>query len=286
MANKTKYTTIAVQDAEIRIKLVGNETFFSLTDLAKTKNPDKPDQLIGNFMRNYNTIELMRIWEITNQTTNFDVDAALAFRAQSGANAFSMSVKQWCEATNAVGIHAKAGRYGGTYAHEDITIAFCSWISPAFQLHFIKEYKRLKLEEAERLGISWDRDAKRFFARVNHHVHTDAVKNYLIPERIIRSKQEWLVYASEADLLNKALFGITAKEWRLKNPETKGNIRDQATAEQLLVLANLENLNAEYIHLGLSKDERIQRLNEVAIHQLELLLKIPAIKRALDPPRL
>lgn len=281
MLNKSKNKEISVGDATVRLQIIGKETYFCLTDLAKSVNPDKPDALIGNWMRAADTIELLSAWEVSFINENFDIDKANEIRREAGSNRFSLSVKEWVGKTTAIGIYAKAGRYGGSYAHEDIALAFCNWLNPTFHLYFIKEYKRLKMEEMAKLGIEWDRDVKRFFSKVNYHIHSDAVKSYLIPQRIIQNNQEWIVYASEADLLNKALFGTTAKEWKLKNPDLSGNMRDHASAEELLILANLENLNAEYIHLGMAKEDRLLRLNEVAIHQMELILRLHAVKSQL-----
>jgi hypothetical protein len=285
MLNKPKNKEIVVGDATIRLQISGKETFFCLTDLAKSVNPDKPDVLIANWMRAADTIELLSAWEVSFVNEVFDIQEANLIRSAAGSNRFSLSVKEWVGKTGAIGIYAKAGRYGGSYAHEEIALAFCNWLKPTFHLYFIKEYKRLKMEEMAKLGIEWDRDVKRFFSKVNYHIHSDAVKSYLIPLRITQNKQEWVVYASEADLLNRALFGTTAKEWKLKNPELDGNMRDYASAEELLILANLENLNAEFIHLGLSKEERLLRLNEIAIHQMELMIQLQSVKSNLTLPK-
>jgi hypothetical protein len=278
MLNKPKNKEIVVGDATVRLQILGKETFFCLTDLAKSVNPDKPDALIANWMRAADTIELLSAWEVSFVNEVFNIQEANTIRSTAGSNRFSLSVKEWVGKTGAIGIYAKAGRYGGSYAHEEIALAFCNWLKPTFHLYFIKEYKRLKMEEMGKLGIEWDRDVKRFFSKVNYHIHSDAVKFYLIPLRITQNKQDWVVYASEADLLNRALFGTTAKEWKLKNPDLNGNMRDYASAEELLILANLENLNAEFIHLGLSKDERLLRLNEIAIHQMELMIQLQSVK--------
>jgi hypothetical protein len=278
MLNKPKNKEIVVGDATVRLQILGKETFFCLTDLAKSVNPDKPDALIANWMRAADTIELLSAWEVSFVNEVFNIQEANTIRSTAGSNRFSLSVKEWVGKTGAIGIYAKAGRYGGSYAHEEIALAFCNWLKPTFHLYFIKEYKRLKMEEMGKLGIEWDRDVKRFFSKVNYHIHSDAVKSYLIPLRITQNKQDWVVYASEADLLNRALFGTTAKEWKLKNPDLNGNMRDYASAEELLILANLENLNAEFIHLGLSKDERLLRLNEIAIHQMELMIQLQSVK--------
>jgi len=285
MLNKSKNTEIKVGEATVRLQISGKETYFCLTDLAKTSNTKKPDAVIANWIRNADTIELLMAWETTFINEKFQVEEAQHLRNKSGANSFSLSIKEWVEKTDAVGIYAKAGRYGGSYAHEEIALAFCNWLNPTFHLYFIKEYKRLKIEEMAKLGIEWDRDIKRFLSKVNYHIHSNAVKSYLIPLRITENRQEWIVYASEADVLNKALFGMTAKEWKLKNPELKGNMREFASAEELLILANLENLNAEFIHLNYSKEERLLRLNEIAIKQMELFMQLETIKTGLKLPK-
>lgn len=189
-----------------------------------------------------------------------------------------MSVSEWAGSTGAIGIRSKAGRYGGTFAHKDIAFEFGSWLSPAFKLLVIKEFQRLKKEEAAQKKELQEWNLKRTLSKVNYLIHTDAVKEHLIPPRVAGTKMEGLYYASEADLLNLAMFGMTAKEWQLNNPEAKGNARDNATAEQLLVLANLENLNAEFIRQGFSKEQRLERLNEIAIYQMQLLVSVPGFK--------
>jgi hypothetical protein len=211
------------------------------------------------------------VWEQLHNP-DFKGNEFVTFKNEAGANNFNLTPKKWIKATDAIGMKIKAGRYGGgTFAHKDIAINFCSWLSPTFQLYLIKEFQRLKAIEAEeqRQGIEWQ--VKRTLAKVNYQIHTDAIKEHLIPSRL-NAKQKGIVYASEADVLNVALFGMTAKEWRIANPNKKGNMRDHSTGHQLLVLSNLENLNAEYIKLGLLQEERLQRLNEVAIHQMQVLI--------------
>ena len=228
---------------------------------------------IRNWMRNRNTIEFLGIWEkIYNphfKTVEFD-----GFKKEAGLNSFTLSSKKWIEATNAIGLIAKSGRYGGTYAHQDIAFEFASWVSVEFKLYLIKEFQRLKNEELKQLG--WD--IKRNLTKINYKIHTDAIKENLIPNTLT-PQQINFVYANEADILNVALFGITAKEWRDKNPDKKGNIRDEANVYQLVCLANLESLNAHFISEGLSQSQRVKKLNEIAISQMEILTKNDSIKK-------
>jgi hypothetical protein len=267
----TKKAILTVEDTDITILAGHNKDYFSLTDIAKRVNPDSPADLIANWMRNKDTIELLEIWEKLHNP-NFNLLQLEEVKKQVGLNRFLMSPTKWIETTNAVGMVTKTGRYGGgTFAHKDIAMAFCFWISPGFQLLVITEFQRLKAIEAEEQQEHLDWNLKRTLAKVNYRVHTDAVKMYLIPPRLAGSKQEGIVYASQADILNLALFGITAKQWREQNADLKGNIRDHATTEQLLVLVNLENLNAHFIKEGLAPDERLDKLNEIAIYQMQLL---------------
>ncbi len=256
---------ITVEGLEIRL-LTEKTDFISLTDL--TQNREGGAGLVEKWLRNRNTIEFLGMWEkIYNPI--FDESEFREIAGQSGLNSFMMSVKRWIERTGAVGIEAKAGRGGGTFAHKDIALEFCTWLSPLFKLYVVREFDRLKNEEHGRLSLDWN--LKRTLAKINYRIHADAVKMHLIPPRISDTKQAGLVYANEADLLNVALFGATAKQWQAANPSLKGNLRDFATTEQLLVLANLENLNAHFIKEGFSPDERLQKLNEVAIYQMALL---------------
>ena len=253
---------IIVEEQEISIK----DDYISLTDMVR--NIDNGLVLIEKWLRNKNTIEFIGIWEeIYN--TNFNSPEFEGIKNEAGFNRFSLSVKMWISKTNAIGIVAKAGRYGGTYAHKDIAFEFASWISPKFKLFLIKEFQRLKNDEIEKLKLGWD--IKRTIVKMNYHIHTDAIKSNLIPPNIAKNKVTY-IYASEADLLNLALFGLTAKEWKENSPKLSGNMRDYATAEQLVVLANLENLNAEYIKQKLSSEDRLTKLNAIAIEQLKLLL--------------
>lgn len=254
---------ITVQNQQISII---EDDYISLTDMVR--DIENGLVLIEKWLRNKNTIEFIGIWEeIYNPDFN-----SLEFggiKNEAGLNRFSLSVKMWINKTNAIGIVAKAGRYGGTYAHKDIAFEFASWISPKFKLYLIKEFQRLKQDEIEKQKIGWD--IKRTLVKMNYHIHTDAIKNNLIPPNISKNKIPF-IYATEADLLNVALFGLTAKQWSEANPKLQGNMRDYATAEQLVVLANLENLNAQYIKQNIDYQERVIELNKVAIEQLKLLV--------------
>ena len=233
------------------------------------KNIENGLVLIEKWLRNKNTIEFLGIWEeIYN--TDFNSPEFEGIKNEAGFNRFSLSVKMWINKTNAIGIMAKAGRYGGTYAHKDIAFEFASWISPKFKLYLIKEFQRLKNDEIEKQKLGWD--IKRTLVKMNYHIHTDAIKNNLIPQHISKNKIPF-IYATEADLLNVALFGLTAKQWSERNPKLEGNMRDYATAEQLVVMANLESLNAQLIKQNIPFEDRLVSLNEVAIEQLQLLLK-------------
>ena len=266
-----KKATINVQDTDISVLLGNEQDYFSLTDIAKRVNEENPAGIIINWMRNKDTIEFLGTWEILHNPS-FNLIEFDKVKNEAGTNRFILSVSKWIDSTGAVGLTTKAGRYGGgTFAHKDIALAFCYWVSPTFQLYLIKEFQRLKDQEAEDRKEALDWNLKRTLAKVNYRIHTDAVKMYLVPPRLAGTKREGIVYASQADILNLALFGVTAKKWREENPDLKGNIRDYATAEQLLVLVNLENLNAHFIKEGLLPEDRLDKLNEIAIYQMELL---------------
>ena len=249
------------------------EDFISLTDIARHRDAERGDYIIQNWMRNRNTIEFLGIWEqLYNPAFNsieFD-----GIRNQAGLNSFSLTPKRWIAQTGAVGIIAKPGRYGGTFAHKDIAFEFASWVSVKFKLYLIKEFQRLK--ESEQAQLGWD--IKRNLAKINYRIHTDAIKTNLIPPELTK-KQITLVYAGEADVLNMALFGKTAKQWRETNPDEKGNIRDFANASQLVCLSNLENLNALFINEGVPQSQRLQKLNRIAIEQMKLLTDKSVINR-------
>lgn len=255
---------IIVQNTNITIISVNGDDYISLTDLARHKS-DEPNAVIANWMRNRNTIEYLGIWEQL-YNPNFKPTEFEGFRMQAGLNAFTLSPKKWIEATNAIGIIAKSGRYGGTYAHKDIAFKFASWISVEFELYIVKEFQRLKTEEQRLLGWS----AKRELSKINYRIHTDAIKHNLIPAEVTQA-QASIIYANEADVLNVAMFGVTAKQWREANPDLKGNIRDYATINELICLSNMENLNAVFIKQGMTQGERLVKLNQIAIHQMNVL---------------
>ena len=268
-----KNNKIIVNGSEISIMHIETEDFISLTDIAKHKDAVNTDDIIKNWLRNRNTIELLGFWE---QLYNPDFKPVEfdGFRKLAGLNSFTMTPKKWIESTNAIGIISKSGRYGGTYAHKDIAFEFASWISIEFKLYIIKEFQRLKDEESDRLQLNWN--LQRTISKINYKIHTDAIKESLIPAEITK-QQATMVYASEADLLNVALFGITAKQWRDVHTDEKGNLRDKASLEQLIVLSNLESINALLISQGLSQHDRLVQLNKVAIVQMKSLLGNTAI---------
>lgn len=258
---------INVQQTDVTILQINDTDYISLTDIAKYKTAD-PFIIVCNWMRNRNTIEYLGIWE-TLYNPNFKPIEFDRFRIEAGLNAFTMSPQKWIGSTNAIGIVSKSGRYGGTFAHKDIAFKFASWISIEFELYFIKEFQRLKEEEQKQLG--WT--AKRELAKINYHIHTDAIKQHLVPAELTK-EQISVVYASEADVLNVALYGITAKQWRETNPELKGNIRDYSTINELICLSNMENINAVLINDGVSQQERLIRLNKIVIQQMQVLANV------------
>ncbi len=259
--------TITVLNEQICIT---KDDYLSLTDMLKSKDGNF---FISDWLRNRNTMEYLGIWERVHNP-NFNYGEFATIRNQSGLNSFKISVKDWVAKTNAIGLTAKAGRYGGTYAHKDIAFEFGMWISAEFKIYLIKEFQRLKEAEYKQLG--WD--IKRQLTKINYRIHTDAIKQNLIPEHLSKTQINF-VYASEADVLNVALFGKTAKQWRNANPNKDGNIRDYVAVSQLVCLANLENLNAVLIGEGLSQGERLQRLNQIAISQMEILLQDRGVKQ-------
>lgn len=263
---EVKGTSITVVSGDV-------DDYISLTDIARYKDSDHTDDIIRNWLRNRNTLEFLGIWEQLNNPVFNPVEFD-GIRMQAGLNSFTLTPKRWIEATHAVGITSKAGRYGGTYAHKDIAFEFASWVSVEFKLYLIKEFQRLKETEREQLG--WD--IRRNLTKINYRIHTDAIKTQLIPPQLT-AQQTCLIYASEADLLNMALFGKTAAQWRDENPGNKGNIRDEANAAQLVCLANLETLNAHFIHQGLAQTERLALLNQTAIVQMKLLLADVGVQR-------
>lgn len=262
---------INVEGSEISIIAIDNRDYISLTDMVR--NVENGVALIEKWLRNKNTIEFLGIWE-EMYNANFNSTEFEGIKNEAGFNRFILSVKQWVNKTNSIGIIAKAGRYGGTYAHKDIAFEFASWVSPYFKLYLIKEFERLKEEEQKQLG--WD--IKRNLVKINYKIHTDAIKNNLVPEKLSKERINY-IYASEADILNVALFGMTAKEWRENNPELKGNMRDYADISQLVCLSNLENLNAVFINEGMDATERIEKLNAIAIEQMRILTESERIKK-------
>ena len=262
---------INIEGSEISVIAIGNRDYISLTDMVR--NIENGSALIEKWLRNKNTIEFLGIWE-DMYDPNFNSPEFEGIKIEAGLNRFILSVKQWVKKTNSIGIVAKAGRYGGTYAHKDIAFEFASWVSPYFKLYLIKEFERLKKEEQEKLG--WD--IKRNLAKINYRIHTDAIKNNLVPEKLPKEKINF-IYASEADILNVALFGMTAKEWREENPKLKGNIRDYADISQLVCLSNLENLNAVFINEGMKQSDRLEKLNFIAIEQMKILSEAETTKK-------
>jgi hypothetical protein len=269
----SKNRKINVLNTEITVNALNREDYISLTDIARFKDSDRTDYIIQNWLRNRNTIEFLGIWEHLNNP-GFNPIEFDGIRKQAGLNSFVLTAKRWIEATHAIGIVSKAGRYGGTYAHKDIAFEFASWVSVEFKLYLIKEFQRLKDEELKQLG--WD--IRRNLTKINYRIHTDAIREHLIP-RELTQEQINLVYASEADILNMALFGKTARQWRGEHPNETGNIRDGANVSQLVCLANLENLNAHFIQEGLNQAQRLERLNTIAIQQMRLLVEERMLKQ-------
>lgn len=274
--SKLKPTTITVQGQEIRLNHKYDEPFFSLTDIAKKFG--EPRIMIQNWLRTRNTIEFLGIWESIHNPEHFKSIEFDALKNEAGSNSFTLSPKKWIETVNAKGMVSKMGRYGsGTDAHFDIAAEFLSWLNPAFKLMVIQEFKRLFSEEAKRKNLEWD--IRRIMTKANYQIHSEAVKKHLIPPRIKNSRAEGIVFASEADVLNVALFGLTSKQWRVENPKLKGNIRDHATAEQLLVLSNLQSLNSKLMEWGSDQEQRAEILNKTAIDQMEILTMRSTLKQ-------
>ena len=270
---KAKKATIDVQGTAITVLSQDENDFISLTDMAKKFGDDS---LIYSWMRNRNTLQFLGIWEQIHNP-EFKGGEFETFKSQAGLNSFHLTPRKWIDATSAIGIQSRAGRYGGgTYAHKDLAFEFGSWLSPEFKLYLIKEFQRLKDDENRRLSLAWN--LNRTLSKLNYRIHTDAVKAHLIPA-LVTPAQAAIVYATEADVLNVALFGQTAKQWRESNPKLEGNMREYASVEQLLVLANIEGMNAEFIHMSLAQGERLKRLNQIAIRQLEVLTATPVAKR-------
>ena len=257
---------IKVQDTEVTISRINGEDYICLTDMIKAKDGDF---FVTDWLRNRNTLEFIGIWEKV-YNPNFNCGEFAVIKSQAGLNRFKISVKEFVERTNAISLQAKAGRYGGTYAHKDIAFEFAMWISPEFKIYIVKEFQRLK--EEEQMQIGWS--AKRELSKINYRIHTDAIKRNIIPEEVT-PQQASIIYAHEADVLNVAMFGMTAREWHDANPEKKGNIRDYATINELICLSNMENLNAVFIDQGLPQCERLIKLNRIAIQQMRVLEENP-----------
>jgi len=269
---------LVVNNLEIVLYSQNEEEYISLTDMAKFKDKQRTNYIIQNWMRTRSTIEFLGLWE-QFYNPNFNSIEFDAFKNESGSNSFTLTPKKWIESTNAIGINSKAGRYGGTYAHKDIAFEFASWLSPTFKLYLIKDYQRLKEIETNQYNLEWN--VKRLLSKTNYRIQTDAVKNFILPETDYETDKHWILYAEEADILNVALFGCTAKDWRNANPKLahkKMNIRDIASINELAVLSNLESMNADMIRENISKEERFLKLKAVANYQLEILNKDSYLK--------
>jgi hypothetical protein len=273
--SKAKRITIEVKGAAVAVLSQNQQDFICITDIARYKDAERTDYLISNWLRNRNTIEFLGIWEQLNNP-GFNPIEFDGIKKQAGLNSFILTAKRWIDATGAIGLISRSGRYGGTYAHKDIAFEFASWVSVEFKLYLIKEFQRLKDDENDRLQLSWN--LQRTLAKINYRIQTDAIKETLLPAAVTKA-QATFVYANEADMLNVALFGKTARQWRDVNPDAEGNIRDQATLEQLVVLSNLESLNSVLIRQELPQPERLVRLNQIAITQMRSLLSSVALKR-------
>ena len=283
MKNEIIKAEIKVKDNLVGVIRIGNTDYICLTDLARYKNPIEPKDVIKNWLRAKSNIEFLALWE---QMHNPDVKGVEidAFKSEAGTHYFTMSPQRWIKETNAIGIISKSGKNGGTYAHPDIAFEFASWISPEFNFYLITEFERLKQNESYQNKIDWS--VRRELTKTNYKIHTDSIKENIIPN--LTEKQKLYVYANEADILNVALFGMTAKEWKDKNPDLKGNMRDYANILQLVILSNLENINAELINQGVSQRQRLERLNEIAKRQFEILQDNSGIKKieSLDDKKL
>lgn len=284
MSHSKKTAVINVQNVPVTILNMDHREYISLTDMAKARTDStRAADVIKNWLRTRSTLEFLGTWEIL-YNPDFKVVEFDHFKGEAGLHTFTLSAKEWIEKTNALGMYVQSGRYGGTYAHKDIAFEFGSAISPIFKLYLLKEYQRLKEDENDRLKLEWN--AKRFLSKSNYLIHTDAIKNYVLPQSSYPKSSEWLAYADEADLLNVALFGCTAKEWRDANPELAkdNNIRDFASIAELTVLSNLETHNAELIKSGVAKEERFKVLREIAQYQLRVLSEAEKIKNLPDSP--
>ena len=268
--------TIHAHGMDITVLSKGDENdFISLTDIARYKNRDEPKDVVKNWMRSRNTIEFLGLWEQLNNPDFKGVEFD-SFKNDAGSNAFTLSPQKWATTTHAVGIISKSGRNGGTFAHKDIAFEFASWVSSEFKLYIIKDYQRLKTDENSKLSLEWN--VNRIISKINYKIHTRAIKDNLIPS-LVSQQQQSFTYASEADMLNVALFGKSAKEWRNQNSSAKGNIRDAATIQQLIVLSNIESMNSELIKQGLTQNKRLIILNKMAIEQMTSIMESSALKK-------
>ena len=275
---KEKKRSINVQGLAVTIIGQSQDDYISITDIARHRDAERSDYILQNWMRNRSTIEFIGLWEQL-RNPHFNSIEFDGIKNMAGSNSFSLTPKRWIETTNAIGIISKTGRYGGTFAHRDIAFEFASWISAEFKMYLIVEFQRLKDDENRRLSLEWN--LNRTLSKVNYRIHTDAIKENIIPPSITKEQQQ-IIYANEADVLNIAIFGITAQQWRKENPGKEGNIRDYSTVEHLLVLANLESMNAEFIRMELPQDERLRKLNAIAIQQLKSLAGNANLKKSGD----
>lgn len=269
-----KQNKLYVKDLVVSLVKVNEQDFISLTDIARSKNPDEPKDVVKNWLRSKNTIEFLGLWELINNESFKGVEFD-SFKNEAGSNSFTLSPTKWINKTEAIGIISKAGKNGGTFAHIDIAFEFASWVSAEFKLYLIKEFQRLKNDEIQREQLGWD--LKRNISKINYKIHTDAIKENLIPTKL-SVNQISFIYANEADILNVSLFGMTAKEWRESNPKLEGNIRDYASVEQLVVLSNMESMNAELIRKEIPQSQRLEILNDMAINQLNSISKLKSIQ--------
>ena len=267
---------ITTQGLQIYTFKQNENDYISLTDIARYKNPNEPKDVVKNWMRNYSTIEFLGVWERINNPKFKGVEFD-SYKKEAGANSFTLSPQKWIETTDAIGVISKSGNGGGTFAHKDIAFEFATWISAEFKLYLIKEFQRLKVEENERLMLGWD--AKRALTKINYKIHTDSIKENIVLPNKLSQKDATITYATEADVLNKCLFGETAQSWKSKNKSKEGNMRDYADVYQLICLANLESLNAEFIKMGMSQKERLMKLNETAIVQMKSLQANNTVKK-------
>lgn len=274
----TKTKTINIENLAITVYEQNSRDYISLTDMARYRDAERTNYVIQNWLRTRGAIEFCGLWEQLNNPSFKRIEFE-AFKNEAGANSFSLTPQKWVETTNAIGIISKSGRYGGTFAHKDIAFEFATWLSASFKLYLITEFQRLKEEENNRLQLGWN--LQRTLAKVNYRIHTDAIKANLVP-RLLSKSEAAALYASEADLLNMALFGKTAAQWRQENPNTEGNIRDHATLEQLVVLSNLESINALLIHQAIPPNERLLQLNATAIAQMQSLVNNSSLKKLKD----